>query len=82
MECTEQMYIELAEKCKDNYEGNWDLEVNLALDKMDKWRCPLNQVNQELHNFIMDMVEEYCDDNEIDFDEFYYDIDEILFTIV
>lgn len=39
------------------------------LNKMDRMRCPLRMADEELFNDIADAVEEWCDDNEVCYDE-------------
>lgn len=80
MECTIEMYEQIAEKCKEEYGDDWNMQVILVLGKMDKNRCPLSCVDSEFCQFIMDMVDKFCEDGGIE--ELEYEIDEILFVEV
>ena len=60
-----------------------EIEVSLAIDKMDKWRCPLAQANCSLADRIYDLMEEYGEDN--DLPEGWWlddgDLDDIIFEL-
>lgn len=55
------------EFCKENI-WEWETRVSLALDKIDMWRAPLQQVDGSLYDEIFDAIEECAEDNEFDAD--------------
>ena len=63
--------------CRENV---WEYEdrLDMALSKMDYFRCPLRMADQELYNDIYNSVEDYCQDYRIDFDSI--DIEELIFV--
>ena len=81
MICTDEIYQEIALKCKENME-DWDNEVLRILGIMDRQRCDLGSANYQLQNFIYEMVEKYCEENNIDIEDFDYEVDNILFQEV
>lgn len=70
----------VAAYCAANIE-DYELRVQLALNVMDRMRCPLWMADERLDNEIRDCIEEWCDDNEVSID-FFDDIDteEIIFA--
>ena len=52
----------VVEYCKQNI-WEWETRVSLALDKIDMWRAPLQQVDRTLHDEIVDAIS----DCELDF---------------
>lgn len=72
-----KLYKTLARYCEETI---WEYEdrVQLALRKMDRERAPLSMVDRSLYNEIMDAVDEYGADNEVDVEE--VDIEEIIFA--
>lgn len=46
-----------------------------ALTKIDRMRCPLRMADGDLYDDICDNVEDWCSDNDKEFDD--YDVDEI-----
>ena len=47
--------------------------LQLALNKMDRMRCPLQMADEELFNDIVNAIEEWCDDHEVCYDEVVWD---------
>jgi hypothetical protein len=52
--------------------------VCLALEKIDMWRAPLQQVDSSLYNDIMDAIEDCEADYDIDGDSI--DIEEVIWV--
>ena len=46
----------------------YEERIQLALSTMDIMRCPLEVANHALFDDISDTIEEWCEDNEEDFD--------------
>lgn len=47
--------------------------LQLALNKMDRMRCPLSFADEELYNDIINAIEEWCWDNDVDCSEVDWD---------
>lgn len=73
---TKDMKI-VVDYCNENI---WEFEerVQLALDKIDHWRCPLQQADESLYNDIMDAICDCVTDYEIDADKI--DAEEVIFA--
>lgn len=69
---------EIAAYVRNNVEFYED-RLQLALNKMDRMRCPLSFADQELYDDISNAIDEWCDDNEVD--EIDY-LDEIIDEII
>ena len=54
----------------------WEDRVQLALAKIDRWRCPLSQADNSLYNDILSAIEDCATDYEIDVDDI--DVEEII----
>lgn len=54
----------------------WEDRVQLALAKIEHWRCPLSQADQSLYNDILNAIEDCATDYEIDVDDI--DVEEII----
>ena len=54
---------------------NFDLHEELALQTIDQMRCPLSMADEWLYNRMTELIEEYCEDNGLDAEE--YDTDEV-----
>jgi len=52
---------------------HFNLKEFLALETIDRDRCPLSMANERLYNEMESAISDYCEDNEIDLEE--YDID-------
>lgn len=63
---------EIAAYVRNNVEFFED-RLQLALNKMDRLRCPLSFADEELYNDIVNAIEEWCDDNEVCYDEVDWD---------
>lgn len=72
----DKLYLALAEYCKANIE-DFDLRADRALTLIDKWRSPLYAVDNSLYSAMVDMVEEYGEENEVDVED--VEIEQILF---
>lgn len=72
----EDLYKTLADYCRENIE-DYDERVDRALTLIDKWRAPLYQVDSSLYNAMMDMIDEWGEENEVDVEE--VDIEELIF---
>lgn len=61
-------------------ENIWEFEerVQLALDKIDHWRCPLQQADYSLWQDIMDAITDCVADYDIDADKI--DIEDVIFA--
>lgn len=72
-----KLYKTLARYCE---EVIWEYEdrVQLALRKMDRERAPLSMVDSSLYNEMMDAVDEWGADNEVDVED--VDIEELIFV--
>ena len=69
---------EIAAYVRNNVEFYED-RLQLALNKMDRMRCPLSFADQELYDDISNAIDEWCDDNEVDEID---DLDEIIDEII
>lgn len=60
-------------------------EADIALDYMDKYRCPLTTASETIVDVIDDAIRDWCDDNDIDYynfdsyNAFEKDIEDIFF---
>lgn len=66
---------EVAAYVRNNVEF-FEERLQLALNKMERMRCPLSFADQELYDDITNAIEEWCDDNEVsvEFDEDWTDL--------
>lgn len=71
-----ELYKTLNEYCRANIE-DYDERVDHALTLIDKWRAPLYQVDNSLYNAMMDMIDEWGEENEINVED--VDIEELIF---
>ena len=55
--------------CRENIE-DYELRVQLAVGRMDRWRAPLDSVDPSLCSEIEDYMTEYCEENGIDCEDF------------
>lgn len=51
----------IADYCAENI-PNWSIRVSLALEKIDHWRCPLQQADYSLYNEIQDAIDDCAND--------------------
>lgn len=63
---------EIAAYVRNNVEF-FEERLQLAFNKMDRLRCPLQMADEELYNDIINAIEEWCDDNEVCYDEVDWD---------
>lgn len=54
----------------------WEERVAIALAKIDRWRCPLQQADTSLYNDILNAIEDCATDYEVDVDDI--DVEEII----
>ena len=66
--------VKMVEYVIDNVE-DFGERYHKALTKVDRMRCPLSMADCELYDEICDMVDDWCEDNGDDADE--YDVEEI-----
>lgn len=64
---------DVCEYVRNNVE-NFELRYSLAWDAIGKYRCSLESADPMLYDAISYAVEDYCNDNELDMDDF--DIEE------
>lgn len=67
---------EIAAYVRNNVEY-FEERLQMALDKMERMRCSLRFADSELFDEIADVIEEWCDDNEVSLD-FYEDWDDLI----
>lgn len=67
---------EIAAYVRNNVEF-YEERLQLALNKMDHMRCSLRFADSELFEKIVDVVSEWCDDNEVSLD-FFEDWDDLV----
>ena len=63
---------EVAAYVRNNVEF-FEERLQLALNKMDRMRCPLQMADEELYNDIINAIEEWCWDNDVDCSEVDWD---------
>lgn len=63
---------EIAAYVRNNVEFFED-RLQLALNKMDRMRCPLSFADQELYDNISNAIDDWCWDNEVDNEDLDYD---------
>ncbi len=66
---------EIAAYVRNNVEF-FEERLQLALDKMERMRCPLSFADESLYEDIQYAVEEWCDEQEIDCSQ--WDFDDLL----
>ena len=49
----------------------------LAIEDMEGYRCPLSSADSSLFDEMERVIKEYCEDNDIDYDTFDIDADEV-----
>ena len=69
----------LAEYCKQEI-WDYDMKVDIALGYINRMRCPLSMAFPTLYNEMEEAIGEYCEDNELDAEEF--DVEEIFWIEV
>lgn len=71
---------EIAAYVRNNVEF-FEERLQLALNKMDRMRCPLSFADEGLYDDISNAIEEWCDDEEVDFYEI-EDLEELIDQII
>ena len=79
MDISKNTLKKIVSYCEENV---WEYEdrLEMALSKMDYFRCPLRIADQDLYNDIYNSVEDYCKDYDLDFDNMDIDIEELIFV--
>ena len=70
---------EIAAYVRNNVDS-YEERLQSALNKMDHMREPLRVADWELYDEIVSAIEEWCDDEEVDFYEL--DLDEVIDEII
>ena len=52
-----------------------DAEMSAAWERMDRWRCPLQMADATIYDNILDLMQEWCSDNDRDFDDVFEEVD-------
>jgi hypothetical protein len=73
---TKDMKI-VVDYCNENI-WEWETRVQMALDKIDHWRCSLQQADCSLYNDIMDAIIDCASDYEIDADSI--DVEDVIWA--
>ena len=55
----------------------FDRKSFLAIEDMEGYRCPLSVADSSLYDEMERVIKEYCEDNDIDYDTFDIDADEV-----
>ena len=63
---------EIAAYVRNNVEF-FEERLQLALNKMERMRCPLRMADSELFDAISDAIDEWCDDNEVNNEDWDYE---------
>lgn len=63
---------EIAAYVRNNVEF-FEERLQLALNKMERMRCPLSFADQELYDDISNAIDDWCWDNEVDNDDWDYE---------
>jgi hypothetical protein len=71
---------ELAAYVRQNVEF-FEERLQLALNKMDRMRCPLRVADQELYDDIVSAIEQWCEDYEVSF-EFDEDWEDAIMEVI
>ena len=58
-----------------------DAEIGFTSERMWEWRVPLDSANPSLHDRIVDLVEEYIEENEVELNLDDVDIEEIFYEL-
>lgn len=69
----------LLQYCKEKIE-DWAVLERRALKSIDHMRCPLQMAAPELAAEMEEKIAEYLEDNEIDDDGFYIDVDDVFWA--
>ena len=63
---------EVAAYVRNNVE-NYEERLQLALNRMERMREPLRMADRMLYDEIVEAIEDWCDDNEVCYDEVDWD---------
>lgn len=63
---------EIAAYVRNNVEF-FEERLQLALDKMERMRCPLSFADQELYDDISNAIDDWCWDNEVNNEDWDYE---------
>jgi len=66
------MIKEIAAYVRNNVEF-FEERLQMALNKMERMRCPLSFADQELYDDISNAIDDWCWDNDIDNDDWDYE---------
>lgn len=67
-----EMIKEIAAYVRNNVEF-FEERLQMALNKMERMRCPLSFADQELYDDISNAIDDWCWDNDIDNDDWDYE---------
>lgn len=70
---TNEIISTLAEYCKNNIE-DFELLEALALNNIDRMRCPLSMACPQLDSAMCECIEEWAEDNDMDIDEIWENV--------
>lgn len=62
------MMREISAYVRNNVEF-YEERLQMAFNKIERLRCPLSFADEELYNDIVNAIEEWCDENEVCYDE-------------
>jgi hypothetical protein len=48
---------------------DYEMKVHIALNRIDRMRCPLSMADPILYDEIEDAIKDWCDDNEFSYDD-------------
>ena len=74
---TKKVRKEIAAYVRENVE-DYELRLQLALNRMDRMRCSLRYVDSELFEAILERIEEWCEDNDFALYDFFDDADDMI----
>ena len=77
---TKEMINEIGNYLRETVE-DFDIRVSLALKTIDRQRCSLDYADGALYGECYDRIEEWCEENGIDTEEEYIDVEEIIFEM-
>lgn len=63
---------EIAAYVRNNVEF-FEERLQMALNKMERMRCPLSFADQELHDDISNAIDDWCWDNDVDNNDWDYE---------
>lgn len=75
----ELIYRDLAKYLAETIE-DYEPRIQVALNRIDHNRCSLQQADYQLYSEMVDSVEEYISDNDLDIDPDEIDIETLMFN--